>query len=634
MKSFRVFHRPRHSFLPGKLWIIICAILTAAGWLLSAVNMLNTSGYLLVLLGLLAGGVYSLRSVPLQPIPWKKWKRRFRRPLPALFLTVATLIFLSGLLYLPNNYDALTYRIPRLFHWFSAEHWHWIRSTLDARFNVLPPCQEWLFAPILLLTGGSTRFLFLINFIAYLLSPSLLFGTFRQLEVAPRVAWCWMWILPAAGFCYLLQAGGIGNDSYALVFLLASIYYPLRARQTGAVSDLWIGALGAALMSAAKITNTPLALCFLIAAWPSRHLLWQRKVGTTGVLAVCLLASFLPQVVMNHRHQGDWFGLTAFPPDAPHHVTNPLMGLAGNSIQLTIANTVPPILPGYQKLEEKATRLFEKPVEAIQKHFPRFQMRFRQMQSEESAGLGSPLTALLLVSLLAGLACRKPVERPVSRIGFLISLVAWGCLVLVMIKVSSGATSRLIAVYYPLCILPLLLLPANSVLVRNKLWKGLAAACILIAIPLLVVQPARPLWPALTVLDKLAAKYPNNRFLQQLETTYSVYRQRGAVFAPLVPYLPEERNLAIISSGDVNITSLWLPLGKRVIHEISADNEAEIRTHHPFKTCLILEGGVERYYRQSTHEWIAARGGEILVEREFHLKASQPPVKSYLVKLP
>ena len=62
---------------------------------------------------------------------WQKFRRRFRRPLPLAFLIVAALAFLGGAIYAPDNYDALTYRLPRILNWLAAGHWTWI-STGDS----------------------------------------------------------------------------------------------------------------------------------------------------------------------------------------------------------------------------------------------------------------------------------------------------------------------------------------------------------------------------------------------------------------------------------------------------------------------------------------------------------------------
>ena len=52
----------------------------------------------------------------------------------------------------------------------------------------------------------------------------------RQAGVAGRVAWSWMWLLPS-GFCFVLQAASMGNDSFAAVYFLAALRDARRARE-------------------------------------------------------------------------------------------------------------------------------------------------------------------------------------------------------------------------------------------------------------------------------------------------------------------------------------------------------------------------------------------------------------------
>ena len=213
--------------------------------------------------------------MPLKIIPrrihWPKLRRRFRRPLPAIFLLVAVLIFLGGALHAPNNYDALTYRLPRMLNWLAAGHWFWI-PTINDRMNYSTTAWEWMAMPFFALLR-SDRGLFLINALGFLLMPGLLFSVFRQAgRGAASVAWTWMWVLPLAYGC-ATQAGSLGNDFTGLLFCLASVHFGLRARRSGRVSDLWLAGLAAALMTGVKLSNLPLLLPCLVAVWPALGLL-------------------------------------------------------------------------------------------------------------------------------------------------------------------------------------------------------------------------------------------------------------------------------------------------------------------------------------------------------------------------
>jgi hypothetical protein len=169
-----------------------------------------------------------------------------------LFLFYAVLALVVGALYAPANYDALTYRLPRVLHWLAEQRWHWI-ATNNERMNISASGFEWLMAPVIAL-ARSDRLLFLINVTAYLLMPGMIYGAFTRLGINRRVAWHWMWLLPA-GYCYATEAGSIGNDMIGAVYLLAALYYTLRARVTGRMADLTLGAGGDAAWSVPAAGN-------------------------------------------------------------------------------------------------------------------------------------------------------------------------------------------------------------------------------------------------------------------------------------------------------------------------------------------------------------------------------------------
>src|ERR1041384_4430570 len=157
----------RNGFSPVSLWIWLCVLLNAAGWMLSAFHALNKVGYVVVL-ALSAAVFRRWRSelgivVPrCQPARTRRSAlRRCTRFFPVAFLVIAGLALLGGLRHAPNNYDALAYRVPRVLHWLAAEQWHWIHTDFE-RLNTRAVGAEWLGAPILMFTH-SHRLLFLIG---------------------------------------------------------------------------------------------------------------------------------------------------------------------------------------------------------------------------------------------------------------------------------------------------------------------------------------------------------------------------------------------------------------------------------------------------------------------------------------
>jgi len=168
----------------------------------------------------------------------------------------------GGAIHAPGNYTGLAYRAGRVLQWLAHGHWFWI-DTADYRMNDRACGIEWLSAPVLLFTH-STRGLFLINFLPFCFAGFDL----QRLHATRRphaVAWHWMWLLPT-GYNFILQAGGIANDTFPAVYALAAVDFALRAVKSRHLSPvtchshLWHSLLAAALLTGAKASNLPLLL--------------------------------------------------------------------------------------------------------------------------------------------------------------------------------------------------------------------------------------------------------------------------------------------------------------------------------------------------------------------------------------
>jgi hypothetical protein len=157
-------------------------------------------------------------------------------------------------MYAPNNFDSLTYRFPRVLHWISEGGWHWI-PTKCLRMNAYSPGMEWMTVPLYLFTH-SDRLFFLLNIISYLLLPGLIFSAFRELGVKPTVCWQWMWLIPC-GYCFVLQAGSVANDTIGVSYCLAAIVFAARAVRRGNIGDFFVASLAAGLVTGLKGTNLP-----------------------------------------------------------------------------------------------------------------------------------------------------------------------------------------------------------------------------------------------------------------------------------------------------------------------------------------------------------------------------------------
>ena len=567
-----------------RAWVLLSALLCGAGWILSAFHALNRAGYLVVFtLAAIAVGWWRLSAKwPSRKTihrPWHKLSHRFKRAAPLAFLVLALMTFVAGSLYIPNNGDSNGYRIPRVLHWLGQEQWHWIH-TGDARMNSAACGFEWLSAPLILFTR-TDRFLFLINWVPYLMLPGLTFSIFRRLGVRPRVAWWWMWLL-ASGWCFALQAGSTGNDVLGAVFGLAAVDLALRAVENKKTGDLWLSLLAVAFMTGVKQTNLPLVLLWLLAAWPAWRLLLARPLAAAAVVVVSLLISAAPTTCFNLQHCGNWMGFSQNdiynPVWARCQTGSALWGIVGNTFCITTQNLTLPFIPKVGVWNAAMENFLQTPFGA---HFAAFE-RFGHLEhiNECVAGLGPAICCFTLVSLVWG--CRRRGNKPVAGAGFSVKLLRWTpwmLLLVFMAKVGAFAEARLLTPYYAFLFPSLLACPRQSDLVRRTWWRRSGLLVMVSAVLLVFSLRDRPLFPAQPALGWLAKKYPQSKPVSWTTNFYAYAigplfaRDARDFFAKDLP--PDERIIGYATIGGVAEPGLWLPFGQRRVERVLAGDTPE-----------------------------------------------------------
>jgi hypothetical protein len=621
------------------IWIWLCAYLNCAGWFLSATHELNAAGYDLAvgLIAILFVGktfFFSPISFPDPGVFFHKIIHRFKRPFPLAFLVLTLIAFLGGVLYAPSNYDGLTYRLPRVLHWLAAGQWQWIHTNFP-RLNNRACGMEWLSAPWIALFR-TDRLLFLINFISFLFLPGLTFSVLSRLGVRRRVAWHWMWIAPT-GYCFLLQAGSIGNDSFAAPFALAAIDFALRSKTSKNPRDFFISILAAALLTSAKTGNIPLLLPWAIAILPSLKVIFQRPVATMMVCLIALFASFLPTAVLNYRFCHDWSGLSLeniqTQPDLP-------LRTAANITLITVLNLTPPVFPeagrwnhAVQKAipADLSLRLHQTLIEPQAAEFAA-----PEMQMEENAALGFGVTLLLLISVAAAALHGKffPLSFHSSealwRTGIIVT--PWISAFALLTQSEVYPIGRIFAPFYIL-LLPLLLVPSGHGPLVKKIWWRFAAFIVFaMAALLLIISPARPLFPAKTVFNHIEAHHSNSKLLARITEVYSVYRNRNHAFAPALKALPPGlKTLGFVTYDDPE-TSLWHPFGsRRIIHVCPGDNAAYLKGEGV--EYILAKPSLFGTQFLEFNDWLARVNGRLAQKVPLNLRAETGASDWYLVEL-
>ena len=621
------------------LWIFFCAFFNCVGWGLSALHGLNETGYAVALLLAVAGVWWWREPLGLAGICGGKWhriRRRTKRFFPAAFFILSLLVAVSGLLHAPSNYDGLAYRMPRILHWLAEGQWHWIHTDFE-RLNTRATGYEWIATPILLFTH-SIRPVFLIGLVSFLLLPGLVFSLFTRLGINRRVAWHWMWLAPT-GYCFVLQAGGIGNDVYGATLALAAFDFSLRARASGKFRDLVLAFLAVGLLTGAKTSNIPLVFPCAVALLPCWRVLLVRPLATAGVIIVAAAASFLPMAMLNYRQCGDWTGAKA--EEVMLTRGDPRVTIPGNTVILTLQNFVPPVFPMAKKWNEFAPRLW--PGSFGQKMKDTFEasganLALPELQNEEGAGFGFGTSLLAVISLVAGWWLgrgRKSLpeidsqQRTNRWLRATPLVAAFGY----FYKATIGTAARIVTPYY-LVLLPLLLSGrAQAELCRRRWWRVLAVGVFLLAALLVIVTPSRPLWPAQTILTALVKAYPDKPLLQRALTVYSVYSIRADGLAPVREKLPaSEKVIGLVTFDDLE-TSLWLPFQERRFRHIAPRDTREDVLKHGIRYVAINSEWFPVRTGVSVEEWLQNYEATIETTVPLRLRAGRGEFNWHIVRL-
>ncbi len=449
--------RPGSSLKQGVLlraWILCCAGLVALGWILSLFGALTLTSYGIAFVLAVAVAIYFPGWRPARLHPPRRFLPRIGTSisllLPALFAFSAVALFIKGIALPPYHDDGLCYRIPRALNWIMDHRWHWI-DAVDPRLDVLGSVSEWLSVPILMLTR-SDRFVFLPNWICYLLLPGLIFSVWRNLGVSSKISWLCMWLMPT-GFCFALQAVNTSNDSLAAFFVLAAFYFALNGSRTHAWSDFAFSILCIALATGVKLNQLPFLLAWVVALSAGWRILLARP-GLT--LAVCLwaaLISFLPNCYFNYVHGRGWTGLEYVQPPPP------LINYICTSYRIIIHNLMPPLF-AFSSYGRPLLLDIEHSMmgDLLRHYYHEARPIFYVQVAVQQAGIGFLVTLLLVLFILLTRAAHTKTPRLFSS-AFMTrrTLIFFGvgiAFLHYLLFVSSDQPARLICTFY------LLLTPA------------------------------------------------------------------------------------------------------------------------------------------------------------------------------
>jgi hypothetical protein len=422
---------------------------------------------------------------------------------------------------------------------------------------------------------------------------------------------------------------------FSTVYALAAVDFALRARKSGRVSEVCLSVLSAALLTGAKTSNLPLLLPWLVAFVPTWRVWLVHRLAVGALLVVAAGASFLPMAVLNTVYGGDWSGAKI------EHVpvaSGPVwLRLVATGITCPLNNLAPPVFPfasAWNRLADARTpaslaALFAKygfEPSAANWHLP-------ETQVEESAGAGFGVTILLGLSLLTVVLGRNGRDKQAAPSGDLVTrlvcIAPWFSLLCVMTMLNFSGVARYLAPYYPLLSMGLLLSPAQAGLVRRSWWRSWAFFSCGLAALLLILSPARPLWPAGWFLQHYGPRLKSSRLASRATDAYEAKSRRAEVFAPVIALLPADASVLGFSAHDFPETSLWKPFGSRRILHVKTSDSAEAMRQRGIRYVLVTVDPAKEPWPQ----WVQRMDARELQTVTLKMWGSLPPFVWHLVEL-
>lgn len=491
------------------LWTVCVAWCQISGWALTIFGQLNRIGYLcsFSILGIAliffrsifhgsvsecqGNKIFSLNNITKNITTRQRGFRLFQ----TIFFIICIVSLFGGIINRPFGWDAYAYRIPRVLRWLQEEKWIWLMAG-DSRMDISSIAQEWQIAPLISLFG-TDRLIFITNFIPYCLFPSLIYLASRSLGIKRYWALLSMWMIPL-GYCFSLSSAGVQNDGVGGIHAVAALAF-LHPRCHEFLSKpycILLSLINVALITGLKLSSVPLAgILFLYIMWSIRadcYSLLRRPLLLVTGLATCLISSIAPMACINYYHE------KAISGDANNNYTceakNPVAACVVNLGFFGVDALTPNPFSGV--CNELSSKLLNESdfSEWCLEHYPLSRtIRFAKLAYEGAAGPGFPL--LIALPVLLFYAWRKNPIQKVNIHNLVFFTLTLSAFVVYLAKLSSNASPRISAPYFPILILSFLSMSAPILIVRHKMNCIIYSACSLLVLMSLVVMSSRPILP-------------------------------------------------------------------------------------------------------------------------------------------
>jgi len=462
---------------------------------------------------------------------------------PAALLVFAALISLAFGLHAFS--DSLCYRIPQMLYWLQEGHPVWIPH-VDPRANGMPHVWAFISAPFFVLLGE--RALALPSWISILVLWAVFLDWMRLIGVdgAKRP---WIALIFIGAPVFILQSCTTDNSLFITALLFISAYFAFYAEKEKKHEGIVCSALALALAMGAKPQYAVLALPWLVWFFFSSQRLFRdfHWPSLIWVLPVGLLLSPFPSFVFNYVNVGG-LSVSNMGEGFSTSGTELLRHLSRSLIVMTNQVFAFPVNPFAGKLTSLSAMICQKL--SLDTLIELSQLKFRMILIPEDTSIGFLAAWTLVAGLLLGKDTGRRQERKLA-------LWALAMLLLPLALLGPGSMGRsfvaFVALAFPCAAWGLNRLPRRVLCVLGMI-------AFIVGLFVLVMNPARPLWPARRLLVRLQAEDAvTPGYLSALQQ-YVEFSEREHAGRELVEAIPkDESTVGVIVDWGISITQMWRP---------------------------------------------------------------------------
>lgn len=529
----------------SSLWVecaVACVVIISA---FSAFSLMRTGAWISFAAGL-AWAIYRTSSYRPRFITRQSIKEH-----PLLFVLGATCLI--SLLIAPHCFlDSYSYRIPQMLFWLQEGH-PWSVPNVDFRINQMPHVWSFLSATFFLPFGE--RGIAIPNFISFLLLAGILKRFAQRICSDPtKIKWFVLIFMSAPVFVM----GSATNDNVVtcVTFLMISLQFALLEKPS--TRSICFSALAFALCCGIKpqyVTLAPLwAMWFFFAKpTPAKYFKW---ISLVVLIPLAILCSPLPTLGVNYFRNGSLLHprvSTSLPvqdtatTDQTEENIKPRSsrGIPMGHSLISLANQMfaLPVNPLGDKITRTMRTLAQEHPALEYLDFHR--QRIMPVVIPEVASFGFFTTSAFVFGLV------------LSRKGnFAFKASAWvgaAALLLAVYITNPGTLGRSFIGFF-LVMTPLAL--EGLARARLRTLRIIGILCFLSGFGILILNPARPLWPCETL-----ANHVSNQGIRSKMLDYAHYSKRQYGAKALMAAIPDNHTgpIAMIVDTGNPIVELWKP---------------------------------------------------------------------------